>query len=111
MRQTGRMHRTRFCFRTPIRERCTDPSASSSVDGVVLVRLERTQHRAQPLPLGLVLVNRAREPALSLRGEAEHCDAGVVLRSLALDQAGVLGAGDEVGDGRLREPEAGGELR
>jgi hypothetical protein len=51
------------------------------------------------------------QPALSFFGEAEVRDADVGRGLFALDQTRLLGAPDEVGNGRLREPQARSELR
>jgi hypothetical protein len=45
------------------------------------------------------------EALLSLGGQAEVANAGVGAGELALDQAEVLGAADELGDGTLAEQE------
>ena len=79
---------------------------AASLAGLVEVRERVAELRA----LGLELGERQHQPPLPFRGEPEVCDAGVPLRLRALDQPGLLGPADELGDRALGELEALGEL-
>ena len=68
------------------------------------------EYREQLVALDLVCPEGACEPAFSFLGQAEDGNARVHVRLLSRDQAGLFGASYQIGDGGLREAEAGGEL-